>query len=200
MDYSQPGSSVHEILQAGILRWFAISSAHWMLLCSSSYWLLSYFLGFFSLTMSVGRGTLMSPLLELSWQLFSLRGFMAKWSRELTGESNRLAATLLAVSTWKKYPTSGCQCMKWYGQTQYLTLTLWWPLFQFLNICACVCAELCPTLCDSHALYPPGIFHGILQARILEWVAIPYSRGSSWPRDETWVSCDSFTGRWILYH
>ena len=31
--------------------------------------------------------------------------------------------------------------------------------------------------------------HGILQARILEWVAIPFSRRSSWPRDPTWVSC-----------
>ena len=31
--------------------------------------------------------------------------------------------------------------------------------------------------------------HGILQARILEWVAFPFSRGSSWPRDQTSVSC-----------
>ena len=31
--------------------------------------------------------------------------------------------------------------------------------------------------------------HGISKARILEWVAIPFSRGSSWPRDQTWVSC-----------
>ena len=31
--------------------------------------------------------------------------------------------------------------------------------------------------------------HGILQARILEWVSIPFSRGSSQPRDQTWVSC-----------
>ena len=37
---------------------------------------------------------------------------------------------------------------------------------------------------------PPGSsFHGILQARILEWVAIPYSRRSSWPCNQTWVSC-----------
>ena len=36
----------------------------------------------------------------------------------------------------------------------------------------------------------------ILQARILEWVAISFSRGSSWPRDQTHV----FFGRWILYH
>ena len=37
---------------------------------------------------------------------------------------------------------------------------------------------------------PPGSsVHGILQARILEWVAIPFSRGSSWPRNRIWVSC-----------
>ena len=42
--------------------------------------------------------------------------------------------------------------------------------------------------------------HGILQGRILEWVAIPYSRGSSQPRDQTWVSCVSRIGRPILYH
>jgi len=37
---------------------------------------------------------------------------------------------------------------------------------------------------------PPGSsVHGILQARILEWVAIPFSRGSSRPRDQTPVSC-----------
>ena len=41
-----------------------------------------------------------------------------------------------------------------------------------------------PTLCDSMDCSPSGSpVHGILQARILEWVAIPFSRGSSWPRD-----------------
>ena len=44
---------------------------------------------------------------------------------------------------------------------------------------------------------PPGSsVHGILQARILEWVAIPFSRRSSQPRDQTRVSC---IGRWVLY-
>ena len=44
---------------------------------------------------------------------------------------------------------------------------------------------------------PPGSsVHGILQARTLEWVAIPFSRGSSWPRDPTRVSC---IGREVLY-
>ena len=50
--------------------------------------------------------------------------------------------------------------------------------------------QTCPTLCDPMDCNPPGSsVHGILQARILEWVAIPFSRGSSRPGDRTWVSC-----------
>ena len=46
-----------------------------------------------------------------------------------------------------------------------------------------------PTLCDSMDCSPPAFsVHGILRARILEWVVMPFSRGSSWPRDWTWVS------------
>ena len=51
-------------------------------------------------------------------------------------------------------------------------------------------AQSCPTLWDSKYCSPPGSsVHGVLQARIMEWVAIPFSRGSSQPRDRTWVSC-----------
>ena len=47
-------------------------------------------------------------------------------------------------------------------------------------ICVCVCAQLCPTLCDPVDYSLPGSsLHRILQARILEWVAMPSSRGSS---------------------
>ena len=46
---------------------------------------------------------------------------------------------------------------------------------------------------------PGSSIHGILQARKLEWVAISSSRGSSWPRDWTHISCISCIGRWILY-
>ena len=50
-------------------------------------------------------------------------------------------------------------------------------------------AQLCPTLCNSMNCSLPGSsIHGILQARILEWVATPCSRGSSQPRDWTQVS------------
>ena len=49
--------------------------------------------------------------------------------------------------------------------------------------------QLCPILCDPMDCRPPGSsVNGILQARILEWVAIPFSRGSSQPRDQTQVS------------
>ena len=58
--------------------------------------------------------------------------------------------------------------------------------------------QSCPTLCNPMDSNLSGSsVHGILQARVLEWVAIPFSRGSSQPRDHTQVSC---IGRQILYH
>ena len=51
-------------------------------------------------------------------------------------------------------------------------------------------AQSCPILCDPMDWSPLGSsIHQIFQTRILEWVAISFSRGSSWPRDQTWVSC-----------
>ena len=59
-----------------------------------------------------------------------------------------------------------------------------------INMCICLVALLSLTLCDPMDCSSPGSsVHGILQARILEWVAMPSSRGSSQPRDRTWVSC-----------
>ena len=63
-----------------------------------------------------------------------------------------------------------CQCMKMKSESEV--------------------AQSCPTLCDPMDCSPPGSsVHGILQARTLEWVAIPSSRGSSRPRDQTKVCC-----------
>ena len=70
------------------------------------------------------------------------------------------------------------------------------------QICWCGCcsrcfvAQLCLTLCDPMDGSPPGSsVHGISQERILEWVVISSSRGSSWPRDRIRVSC---IGRWFF--
>jgi len=87
-------------------------------------------------------------------------------------------------------------------------LTGWYPyLWSYLAFsvsfcitdeCECVLvAQLCLTLCDPVDCSPPGSsVPGILQARILEWVAIPFSRGSSRPRDQTMSS--ALAGRFLL--
>jgi len=62
----------------------------------------------------------------------------------------------------------------------------------------CLVTQLCPTLWDPMDCSPPGSsVNGISQARILEWVAISFSRGSSSPRDRTQVF---WVGRRILCH
>ena len=64
----------------------------------------------------------------------------------------------------------------------------------------CVCVQLRLTLCELiDSSLPGSSVHGIFQARIPEWVAISFSMGSSWSRDQTLVFCISCVGRWILY-
>ena len=67
------------------------------------------------------------------------------------------------------------------------------PIEPCVCVCVCVCvlaAQLCPTLCHPTDCSLPGSsVLGCLQARILGWVAMPFSSGSSRPRDWTQVSC-----------
>ena len=76
----------------------------------------------------------------------------------------------------------------------YLMLLFGW-------FCACAKSlQSCPTLCDPMDCSPPcSPVHGILQARIVEWVAMPSSRGYSPPRG-THIFYASWIGRWVLYH
>ena len=61
--------------------------------------------------------------------------------------------------------------------------------------------QSCSTFCDPTDCSRPGSsVHGILQSRILEWVAMPSSRGSSQPRGQTCISSISCVGRQVLYH
>ena len=84
-----------------------------------------------------------------------------------------------------------------------------WLVFHYICVCMCVCvhihmcmrAQLCPTLCNPMDYSLPGSsVHGLFQAKILEWVAMASSRGSSRPRDQTHIFCISLIGRHILYH
>ena len=64
----------------------------------------------------------------------------------------------------------------------------------------CMLLQSCATLCGSWTGMQPARLHGNVQARILEWAAMPSSRGSSQPRDRTHISYISFIDRWVLYH
>ena len=60
----------------------------------------------------------------------------------------------------------------------------WWKWRKWSEV-----TQSCLTLWDPMDCSLPGSsVHGIFQARVLEWVAISFSRGSSWPRDQNWVS------------
>ena len=76
--------------------------------------------------------------------------------------------------------------------------TVYTSLFSISASPFCSVTQSCLTLCDPMDCNLPGSsVLGISQARILEWVTISFSRGSSTPRDRTSVSC---TGRQILHH
>ena len=66
-----------------------------------------------------------------------------------------------------------------------------------LSSSACSVAPVMSNLLQPHGLWPESSFHGILQARILEWLAISSSRSSSWPRD--WTCVSSITGRFFTH-
>ena len=74
-----------------------------------------------------------------------------------------------------------------------------WLMVSSSCMCACSLVQSCLTLCNPMNYSPPGSSgHRILQARILEWVATSFSKGSSWFRDWTCVCCISSIGRQIL--
>ena len=65
---------------------------------------------------------------------------------------------------------------------------------------SCKRAQSCLTLCDCLGCSPPdSSVHGMVQAKILEWVAISYSKGSSQHRGLNCVSCIFCIGRWVPY-
>ena len=65
-----------------------------------------------------------------------------------------------------------------------------------LSVCVCLVDPSCSTPCGPMYCSPPASsVHGIFQARMLEWVAVLYSRGFSWPRDQMHVSCKGSNNR-----
>ena len=146
------------------------------------------------------------------------------WPWRLAGACLNLSALAVApplcklefyiiVLSWRQCPRADHRPMKqgWKAELKQILsisdhVTSGVSKHQYLGTCPVakqmkesVCAkslQSCLILCDPMDCNPPGSsVHEIVQARILEWVAVPISRGSSWSRDQTWVSC--FAGRFF---
>ena len=100
---------------------------------------------------------------------------------------------MISRITTSRFFTKSC----WFPLKFLLNFLVWiWNAFSarglIESVLHCTCAQSlqsCPTLSDLMDCNPPGSsVHGILQARILEWVGMPSSRGSSPPRDQTHTS------------
>ena len=107
----------------------------------------------------------------------SILAWEIPWTEEPGGLQSMKSQKCHARHSDKQQPQA-MPCVKWW---EYISF-----FFFFLGIHFKV-AQLCLTLCDPMDYTAKGI----LQARILEWVAFPFSRGSSQPRDQTQVSCIS---------
>ena len=114
------------------------------------------------------------------------------WSLRLLDEVGLGQAVLLVdqISGWKI--TNGFVCVR--PSPKHLSLDSPFVYRQMSNITkeavVVLVSKLCLTLCDpmDHSL-PESSVHGISQERMLEWVAIPFFRGSSWTRNRTHISC-----------
>ena len=109
--------------------------------------------------------------------------------------------SLFVITFFYSHPSSAL--LQFLCLTGSLVILIFNFILISLEVCVCMCsaAQSCLTLSDPIKCGPTASsVHGISQARILEWVVISSSRGSSWPRDRTLISCVPLLVRWILYH
>ena len=137
---------------------------------------------------SCGRLTLILFLLTLSKVLKVFR-LGRPWSSDLLGCLRKMAAGAMERPFSAEIEGVSQSNTK---EQQALQKTAWYCCY----CCCSLATKSCPTLCDPmDCSLPFSSVHGILQARILQWVAISYSRGSSEPGDQTYTSCFD---KWIL--
>ena len=127
-----------------------------------------------------------SPREISKYLLWQLRPFA---STEFTWQNWKPKSPL---STWHSYLllamiVQESQAANKWVNIQFALENVWKPIYMqnTFSVCACVCVlvtQSCPTLCDPlDCSLPSSSVHGILQVSMLEWVAIPFSRGSSDP-------------------
>ena len=119
---------------------------------------------------------------------------------DFSGKDTRVDCHFLLQGIFPPQRSNLCllHCRQILYRLSYKVLVLGRQLFSLVYVSV---AQSCPTLCNPMACSPPGSsVHRILQARILEWVAISSFKGSSRPRNQTQVSSIICIDRWILYH
>ena len=212
MDCSPPGSPVPGILQARSLEWVAISFSNaWK-------WKVK--------VKSLSRVRLLATPWTAAYQAPTSMGFARQeyWSGVPLPSLNHFPNFCLyklsdcCTQSRMEQGSAGPISYKW-PAPQHLGNDLWPKGDTLVLSVAYPLPELCRShftnegcepakwfqssliLCDPMDCSPLGFpVHGILQARILEWIAMPSSRGFSQPRDWTYVSYVSCIGRQFLYH
>ena len=168
------GFSVHRIFQARVLEWVAISFSR------GSSWLRDRT----QVSCFAGRRFTLWATREENWtkDAHTMWATQARIDEDIQNEIRELKTAI-----------------KWVGDQlidvqKQVILRCDWNSIQFWVESESEVAQSCPTLCDPMDCSPPGSsVHGIFQARILEWAAISFSRGSSQPRD--WTQVSRITGR-----
>ena len=152
---------------------------------------------------------------EPQWQLPKLTGHKVRWLKQNKNTPDLIWTTVTGCAAGREeHSCHRADLSEDLGfiLINYVTLdkthfTSLVSVFLFSKVCVCVCVCMCvcahsrPTLCNPMDCSSPGCsVHGIFQARILEWVTVSCSRGSSWARYRIEVSCASCIGRQTLYH
>ena len=178
MDCSPPGSSVHRILQARILEWVVTSSSR-----GSSRprdWTCIFYVSCIGRQVLYHQRHLGSP--GRKCQSWILNPGVCLWSPRSVTWCDQVTLAYSMAIMWAE----GSSTRSWAPEGRHFTTP---GPSKFLWMCWRGCAQSCLTLCDLMGCSPSGpSLCGILQARILEWVAISSSRGSSRTRDQTRIS------------
>ena len=125
----------------------------------------------------------------INWKKPILKGYILCNSNNTNSGKGKTMETvkILVIRGWVVESNKEVKHSGYLGRWKW---SVWCHNNGRMLLCVCVLiVQSCLTLCNPMHCSPPGFsVHDILQARILEWVAISFSRGSSQPRDGTWVS------------
>ena len=136
----------------------------------------------------------------LSWQMWSWRfHVLFTYSRKVDCLSESWTVPWLSASRRLCFFThmENSQHLVGWGTSSVLWFAVWFGSLVATWFGSSLVATSCPTLCNPMDCSPPrSSIHGISQARILQWVAIAFSKGSSWTRGQTQDSCTA--GRFFM--